>query len=85
MPYKYVLELVADYLAAGRTYRGKGFTFRDEYDWWMSCKDSKKMHEDTKDLVTTILYGLAYANNVDGAFKVYRRIRRDNELFYKYM
>jgi len=85
MPYKYVLELVADYLAAGRTYRGKGFTFRDEYDWWMGCKDSKKMHEDTKDLVSTILYGLAYANNVDGAFKVYRRIRRDNELFYKYM
>lgn len=31
---KYVRELVADWLAAGRTYNGKGFTIDDELKWW---------------------------------------------------
>ena len=54
MPYKYVLELVADYLAAGRTYRGKNFTFTDEWDWWIMKRANYtlKIHPDTMELIT---------------------------------
>lgn len=60
IPYKYVLELVADYLAAGRTYQGKEFTFKGEFEWWQKVKDTKHMHPDTKDLITYVLCDLQY-------------------------
>lgn len=54
MPFKYVLELVADYLAAGKTYHGNGFTIKQELEWWNNCKDNLKMHDNTKKLVTRL-------------------------------
>ena len=78
MPYKYVLELVADYLAAGRTYRGKDFTFVDEYEWWMKCKDYRKIHEDTKQLITKMLYMLAYRKDANEVFKIYKNLNTND-------
>lgn len=34
MPYKYFAEMICDYLAAGRAYMGKNFTFASENEWW---------------------------------------------------
>lgn len=81
MPYKYVLELVADYLAAGRTYRGKNFTFVDEYEWWMKCKDYRKIHEDTKQLITKMLYMLAYRKDANEVFKIYKNLNTNNFIY----
>ena len=78
IPYKYVLELVADYLAAGRTYRGKDFTFVDEYEWWMKCKDYRKIHEDTKQLITKMLYMLAYRKDANEVFKIYKNLNTND-------
>lgn len=38
MPYKYFAEMICDYLAAGRAYKGKDFTFKSELLWWMNKK-----------------------------------------------
>ena len=38
MPFKYALELVCDYLAAGRAYMKKDFSYIAEYDWWCGKK-----------------------------------------------
>lgn len=78
MPYKYVLELVADYLAAGRTYRGKYFAFRDEWDWWVMriANNPPKMHPKSRELAThlfRILY--TYEDKGQDGFK-YIRINR---------
>ena len=81
MPYKYVLELVADYLAAGRTYRGKDFTFVDEYEWWMKCKDCRKIHKDTKQLITKILYMLAYRKDTNEVFKIYKDLNTNDFIY----
>ena len=81
MPYKYVLELVADYLAAGRTYRGKGFTFVDEYEWWMKCKDYRKIHKDTKQLITKMLYMLAYRKDTNEVFKIYKDLNTNDFIY----
>ena len=34
IPYKYLMEMMADWFAAGRTYIGKSFTIADEFAWW---------------------------------------------------
>ena len=81
IPYKYVLELVADYLAAGRTYRGKNFTFVDEYEWWMKCKDYRKIHEDTKQLITKMLYMLAYRKDANEVFKIYKNLNTNSFIY----
>lgn len=46
MPYKETVEMLCDYLGAGRAYNGKNFSFKKEYDWWQ-IKRSKPlaMHE----------------------------------------
>lgn len=55
IPWNYFLEMIADYLAAGRTYQGKDFTFESEYKWWMKKKDSCKMNDVTKEFLTEVL------------------------------
>lgn len=45
MPEKYQLEMLCDYLGAGRAYMGKDFTFQKEYEWWQNKKKrAKAMH-----------------------------------------
>ena len=56
IPYKYVLEMIADYLAAGKTYQGKNFSFKSEYEWWKSQRQLRNMHEDTK-MLLDIVFG----------------------------
>lgn len=57
MPFKYVIELIADYLGAGRAYNGESFTLQSELDWWLTkikgdCPP--KMHQESINLVTHI-------------------------------
>ena len=53
MPYKDALEMLCDYIGAGRAYMGKDFTFEKEYQWWCNkCKNPLAMHEDNVDFIT---------------------------------
>ena len=47
MPFKYVLEMVCDYLGAGRAYMGDKFTIEGEYKWWQERRKVVVMHRDT--------------------------------------
>lgn len=65
MPYKDTVEMFCDYLAAGRTYQGKGFTFADEYDWWIASKSKMNaMHIVQKLFITRMLYEAACNNSI---------------------
>lgn len=46
IPFKYVVEMTADWLAAGKAYQGKNFTFRREMEWWKTKRElvQKSMH-----------------------------------------
>ena len=52
MPKECAIELVCDYLGAGRAYQGKNFTYAGEYKWW-SAKSEKPiaMHPKIKEFV----------------------------------
>lgn len=59
MPFKYLKELVADYLGAGHAYMGKNFSYSAEYDWWLQKrKKNLAMHPITKEFISVILYNL---------------------------
>jgi hypothetical protein len=38
MPVEYVEEMLADWMAAGRTYMGNKFTFIGQANWWQNKK-----------------------------------------------
>ena len=44
IPYKYLMEMMADWFAAGRTYIGKDFTLQDEVAWWKWKREAIAMH-----------------------------------------
>lgn len=70
MPYKYTVEMLCDWLAAGKTYHGKDFTFQDELDWWNNYKrDRVKMHPANKEYINIMLSALA-ASERDSQLKV---------------
>lgn len=51
MPFKYALEMICDFLGAGRAYNGKDFTMQSEWDWWLGKRKVAVLHQDTRDLV----------------------------------
>ena len=56
MPDKYVKEMICDYLAAGRAYKGKDFTFNSEWIWWLNkTKNPISMHPSNKLAVEEVL------------------------------
>ena len=59
MPYKYAVELICDYLAAGRAYMGKNFTYKKEYEWWKNKQtDTLAMHPAIQTFVELVLSDL---------------------------
>lgn len=44
MPYRYAVEMLCDFLGAGRAYMGKEFSYEKEYEWWMKKRDTIVAH-----------------------------------------
>ena len=47
IPYKYLMEMMADWFAAGRTYVGSDFTVQDEINWWKWKRETIAIHPAT--------------------------------------
>lgn len=60
IPFKYVVEMVCDWLSACRTYEGNAENvFGQEYEWWCSKSKHIKINADTKRLIHRLLWNLA--------------------------
>lgn len=55
MPYKYALEMFCDFVAAGKTYHKKEFTYQKEYDWWLENNEKFYMHPITRAYIDILL------------------------------
>lgn len=64
MPYECAVELLCDYLGAGRAYSGKNFTYEGEYIWWKN-KSSKPiaMHPHMIAFIDMCLYDIAFTES----------------------
>lgn len=58
MPYKYAIEMLCDYLAAGRAYMEDKFTYKGELEWWYKKRQNCAMHLHTKWFISLVLYDL---------------------------
>ena len=66
MPFIYSVEMICDWLAAGKAYRGKEFTFDDEYKWWVKKKEEvqKSMHPMTIEYCELVFRWLKDTGNI---------------------
>lgn len=83
MPFEDALELICDYLAAGKAYMKKEFTYKGEYEWWKKkCEKPLAMHPQTKHFIELMLHSFAERGNLtnlqkEKAAMVYRRAAMD--------
>lgn len=66
MPFEDAVELLCDYLAAGRAYMGPNFTYSAEYEWWKNkSKKPLMMHPAIKLFIASVLYKLTVMDKLD--------------------
>lgn len=65
MPRDDFVEMVCDFLAAGRAYSGVGFSYTGERAWWLHEREngSRAMNEKNKKMLDIIFSDLEYAEN----------------------
>ena len=80
MPYKYIVEMVCDFLAAGKAYMKDNFSYEAEWQWWVKKKSNNiLMHPATIIFVDTILAQLVQTGSAQAV------LAPTNTLFvYKY-
>lgn len=74
MPPKYKLEMLCDFLGAGKAYYGKDFTYIKEYDWWIAKKRKPlAMTQNDKDFISYWLKKLVI-NNEKEVFQAIKKL-----------
>ena len=64
IPYKYAIEMICDYLAAGKAYMKEDFTYQAELEWWRGkTKNPIAMHDDTFMFVNAMMVRMARENS----------------------
>ena len=78
MPFKNVLELLCDYLGAGRAYMGKEFSYNAELAWWQAKKSKPiAMHPATIEFIDIVFEDLARDElNIDAVAAVNRNLNK---------
>ena len=54
IPFKYVLEMVADFIGAGKIYNKGNWNRHMPLDYHLKTKDNRVFHEDTLKLLTSL-------------------------------
>ena len=66
MPFEDALEMLCDYLGAGRAYMGKNFTYKAEFEWWKKKAEKPLlMHSHTRNFIFLAL-GVLAVRETDG-------------------
>lgn len=54
IPYKYVVEMICDKLAAGMAYKKKDFTYKYELEYWNKEKEILQINKKTEQFITKV-------------------------------
>lgn len=82
MPYDAVIEMVCDFIAAGKVYSGADWTPSMPYEYYWKFKNNKLYHKDTEDLFVTLLKLLKEWGE-DKFIKMYKSMRKDLKKEYE--
>lgn len=64
IPYEYLMEMMADWFAAGRTYIGKSFTVQDEVTWWKRKRESIAIHPATLEWIDLLMKEIEFFSDL---------------------
>ena len=78
IPFKYVLEMVADYIGAGKIYGGKNWTQHTPLQYHLKTRETRIYHQET-DAFLLFLFGLIDDYGLKKAMKYIR----ENKKLYK--
>lgn len=82
MPIKYKVELICDYLGAGKAYMKDKFSYKAEYEWWLNKnKKPLAMHKNTNYFITKVLWNLAEAEENSDVDIIFQFLRKHPENF----
>lgn len=59
IPYKYIVEMICDSLAAGMTYKGKEWTKEYQKTYWDRTKDRARMTEEVRKILDEVYESVA--------------------------
>lgn len=78
MPYDDVIELICDYIAAGRTYLKNDFSYADEYEWWMNKlkNEHPAINKETANIITFILHKFKEKNTFYNVFEYAKELMK---------
>ena len=55
IPSKYVIEMICDWIGAGKVYGGKGWTQEDPLNYYMKVRAGRHFHPETEELIVKLL------------------------------
>lgn len=64
IPFKYVLEMLCDFIGAGKAYRKEKFSYADELKWWGNKRKTVIMHPVIKHFFDDMFLRLAAAETL---------------------
>lgn len=74
IPYKYVVEMVCDWISAGMVYSGGNWTQSDTLDYYYKVRDGRHFHKDTEKLLVELLETIR-DSGLDGFHKKVRMMK----------
>ena len=83
MPYNYFVEMFCDFLAAGRAYMGKDFTFDKEHKWWLSKREHCAMNKKQIKMLDFIFFTLATDEKIGGTAYVEKKLKYTKDFILK--
>ena len=77
MPYKYVVEMLCDFIGAGKAYEGKRWTCESPLNYWNKCCVGKRiMHKKSEELLVKFLI-VIYDHGEKAFYKWYRKHKKE--------
>lgn len=76
MPYKYVIEMFCDFIAAGKAYEKENWTVRTPWNYWVNKCQSRVLDFETEYLFEKLLWNLAESESEKDFYKSYNRIKK---------
>lgn len=83
MPFKYALEMMCDFIAAGRAYNKKNFTMDNEYEWWLKKRQVVLMNKYTMAFIDVMFVAMK-RNGIESIFRNRVYINWLKELYEQY-
>ena len=83
MPYNRVIEMLCDFVGAGKAYSKEAWTVHTPLDYWKkNCEGKRAMHKDSEKLLVTLLTQLDKSDSLDAFVSWYNKNKERLEKNY---